>query len=80
MPDRILGHLHLPPRTDPDPNLDFPSTESTTSTESTDFPEPTKVLLQFIDLCQTGKIPPETFPLRTPVREFVEKLTAGSLS
>ncbi len=70
----ILGNLHLPPRPtthEQNPDTTKPNTDHPTNEESDD------VLQHFLDLIREGKMPPEAFPIGSPLRAHVEAIYTG---
>jgi len=61
---QILGHLHIPP---PEQQQPKDNNDQTTRTATPD----SIILQQYLDLFRHGKIPPEAFPLNSPLRQYV---------
>ncbi|MCC6796551.1 MAG: hypothetical protein IT366_15630 [Candidatus Hydrogenedentes bacterium] len=69
---QILGNLHLPALpAQEETEKDTPTSEMC---EQKPHHEDTKFLNEYLDLFREGKIPPEAFPIDTPIRTHAEKI------
>ncbi len=67
----ILGNLHLPPLPQPDEHNN-PENAGATKPE-----EPVNPYHDFLDKFCNGKIPPEAFPINSPIRAHAEAIYTG---
>ncbi|MDZ4857443.1 MAG: hypothetical protein SGI88_00555, partial [Candidatus Hydrogenedentes bacterium] len=71
MAKAILGHLYLPPLPEKVQG------ETTTPHDPELRREDTNVLQRYLDLFRDGKIPPDAFPIDSPIRAHAESIYAG---
>jgi hypothetical protein len=75
----ILGHLHLPPlnKKDEAQTIKPPNPNDEATHDDTTANETAEVLREYFALFRDGKLPPEAFPLDTPVRAHAEIACTG---
>jgi hypothetical protein len=79
--EAILGHLHLEPPTlngkgQPMPDERTPDATAPNNGQPTNE-EPTDILQYYLDLIRDGKMPPEGFPIGSPLRAHAEAIYTG---
>ena len=72
----ILGNLHLPPLPEKEPYAPTPE-KPPHNDDPVSNNETAKVLNEYLSLFRDGKIPPEAFPIDTPIRAHAESIYNG---
>jgi hypothetical protein len=71
---QILGNLHLPPLPE---NEQGKPTSPHNPIDDAIRHEDAKVLQEYLDIFRDGKIPPEAFPIGSPIRAHAESIYTG---